>query len=201
MIGTQMVAKGLDFPNVTLVGVMSADQMLYSDDYRSYERAFSLLTQVVGRSGRGSIEGKAVIQTYTPENPTILLASKQDYDSFYENEIAMRKAMLYPPFSDICMLGFVGADEEKTRTSAAEFTKMLIDKAKKEYPSIPLRILGYSPATVSRMNNKYRYKCVMKFRNSKIFREMMAKLLIEYGRNKKLNEVAAYIDVNPDTIL
>ena len=201
MIGTQMVAKGLDFPNVTLVGVMSADQMLYSDDYRSYERAFSLLTQVVGRSGRGSIEGKAVIQTYTPENPTILLASKQDYDSFYENEIAMRKAMLYPPFSDICMVGFVGADEEKTRTSAAEFTKMLIDKAKTEYPSIPLRILGYSPATVSRMNNKYRYKCVMKFRNSKIFREMMAKLLIEYGRNKKLNEVAAYIDVNPDTIL
>ena len=78
---------------------------------------------------------------------------------------------------------------------------MLIDKAKKEYPSIPLRILGYSPATVSRMNNKYRYKCVMKFRNSKIFREMMAKLLIEYGRNKKLNEVVAYIDVNPDTIL
>lgn len=93
-----MVAKGLNFPNVTLVGVLSADQMLYSDDYRSYERAFSLLTQVVGRSGRGNLEGKAIIQTFTPDNPTIMLAAKQDYDSFYKNEILMRKAMLYPPF-------------------------------------------------------------------------------------------------------
>ncbi len=201
MIGTQMVAKGLDFPNVTLVGVMSADQILYSDDYRSYERAFSLLTQVVGRSGRGSMEGKAVIQTFTPENPTILLASKQDYESFYENEIVMRKAMLYPPFSDICMVGFVGADEEKTRNSAAKFTEMLIKKAKTEYPDIPLRILGYSSASVSRINNKYRYKCIMKFRNSASFREMMSKLLTDYGRDKSLNDVAAYIDINPDTIL
>lgn len=98
LIGTQMVAKGLDFPNVTLVGVINADQMLYSDDYRSYERAFSLLTQVVGRSGRGDSKGVAVIQTSTPENYVIGLSAKQDYDTFYKGEIGVRKALLYPPF-------------------------------------------------------------------------------------------------------
>ena len=92
MLGTQMVAKGLDFPRVTLVGVISADQQLYNDDYRSLERAFALLTQVVGRSGRGAIKGRAVIQTLTPENPVIRLAAKQDYDAFYQTEILLRKS-------------------------------------------------------------------------------------------------------------
>ncbi len=201
MIGTQMVAKGLNFPNVTLVGVLSADQMLYSDDYRSYERAFSLLTQVVGRSGRGDLQGKAIIQTFTPENPTILLASKQDYDSFYKNEILLRKAMLYPPFSDICMVGFVGENEKKTENAAHEFTKLLIERAKGEYSHIPLRVLGYSSATINRINNKYRYKCVMKFRNSPDFRKMLSDLLITYGKDKRFSSVTAYVDINPDTIL
>lgn len=201
MIGTQMVAKGLNFPNVTLVGVLSADQMLYSDDYRSYERTFSLLTQVVGRSGRGGLAGKAIIQTYTPENPTILLAAKQDYDSFYKNEILLRKAMLYPPFSDICMVGFVGEDNYKTETAAKEFTEILVKTAKEEYPNIPLRVLGYSPASINRVNNKFRYKCVMKFRNSPDFRKMMSQLLIDFEKNKKHKNVTAYIDINPDMIL
>lgn len=201
MIGTQMVAKGLNFPNVTLVGVLSADQMLYSDDYRSYERTFSLLTQVVGRSGRGGLAGKAIIQTYTPENPTILLAAKQDYDSFYKNEILLRKAMLYPPFSDICMVGFVGEDNYKTETAAKEFTEALVKTAKEEYPNIPLRVLGYSPASINRVNNKFRYKCVMKFRNSPDFRKMMSQLLIDFEKNKKHKNVTAYIDINPDMIL
>ena len=99
MLGTQMVAKGLDFPNVTLVGVLSADQSLYSGDFKSYERTFSLLTQVVGRAGRNQHNGFAVIQTFTPENPIINLAAKQDYDSFYADEIILRKALLYPPFA------------------------------------------------------------------------------------------------------
>lgn len=201
MIGTQMVAKGLNFPKVTLVGVLSADQMLYSDDYRSYERAFSLLTQVVGRSGRGDLEGRAIIQTFTPENPTILLAAKQDYDSFYRNEILLRKAMLYPPFSDICMVGFVGDNEDKTQQSAKEFTKMLIDKANKEYPNMPLRVIGYSPAAINKINNKFRYKCVMKFRNSSDFRKMLSQLLIAYGKDRRFSSVTAYVDINPDTIL
>jgi len=201
MIGTQMVAKGLNFPNVTLVGVLSADQMLYSDDYRSYERAFSLLTQVVGRSGRGDLEGKAIIQTFTPDNPTIILAAKQDYDSFYQNEILLRKAMLYPPFSDICMVGFVGENEEKTRLGAEYFTQQLIDKAHREYPSLPLRVLGSSSASINRVNNKFRYKCVLKFRNSQEFRTMMSQLLTDFGKEKKFAAVTAYVDINPDTIL
>ncbi len=201
MIGTQMVAKGLNFPNVTLVGVLSADQMLYSDDYRSYERAFSLLTQVVGRSGRGGLSGKAIIQTYTPENPTILLAAKQDYDRFYKNEILLRKAMLYPPFSDICMVGFVGEDNYKTETAAKEFTETLVKTAREKYSNIPLRVLGYSPASINRVNNKYRYKCVMKFRNSPDFRRMMSQLLSDFGKNKNHQKVTAYVDINPDVIL
>lgn len=201
MIGTQMVAKGLNFPNVTLVGVLSADQMLYSDDYRSYERAFSLLTQVVGRSGRGDLEGKAVIQTFTPNNPTIMLAAKQDYDSFYQNEILLRKAMLYPPFSDICMVGFVGENDAKTRRGAEHFTQLLIDKARQEYSKIPLRVLGASSASINRINNKYRYKCVLKFRNCADFRKMMSQLLIEFGKDKAYAGVTAYVDINPDSIL
>lgn len=201
MIGTQMVAKGLNFPNVTLVGVLSADQMLYSDDYRSYERAFSLLTQVVGRSGRGDLEGKAVIQTFTPNNPTIMLAAKQDYDSFYQNEILLRKAMLYPPFSDICMVGFVGENDAKTRRGAEHFTQLLIDKARQEYSEIPLRVLGASSASINRINNKYRYKCVLKFRNCADFRKMMSQLLIEFGKDKAYAGVTAYVDINPDSIL
>lgn len=201
MIGTQMVAKGLDFPNVTLVGVLSADQMLYTDDYRSYERAFSLLTQVVGRCGRGDFPGRAIIQTYTPENPTILLASKQDYDAFYKGEISMRRAMLYPPFSDICMIGFVGSNQKKTESCASLFSSLLINKAKIEYKDIPLRVLGFSPAVISKLNNKFRYKTVLKFRNSLRFREMMSTLLTEAGKDKRFADVTIYLDINPDSIL
>ena len=201
MIGTQMVAKGLNFPNVTLVGVLSADLMLYADDYRSYERTFSLLTQVVGRSGRGELKGKAVIQTFTPNNDTILLASQQDYDKFYENEIMLRKAMLYPPFSDICMVGFTGDSEPLTCESAKTFTEYFIQTAEKNYKNLPLRVIGYSPATVSRINNKYRYKCVIKCRNSKSFRQLLSDTLNIFADNKKFSRITAYVDINPDTIL
>lgn len=201
MIGTQMVAKGLDFPNVTLVGVLSADQILYSNDYRSYERTFSLLTQVVGRAGRGKLKGKAIIQTFTPDNETIMLASKQDYDSFYKSEILLRKAMLYPPFSDICMIGFVGDNEAKTAEAAKYFTENLIQLAKTEYSDMPLRVIGYSPATINKISNKFRYKCLMKFRNSSDFRRMISDLLITYGKNKRFSKVSIYVDVNPDTII
>ena len=166
LIGTQMVAKGLDFPNVTLVGVINADQMLYSDDYRSYERAFSLLTQVVGRSGRGDSKGVAVIQTSTPENYVIGLSAKQDYDTFYKGEIGVRKALLYPPFSDICLIGYQGIIEGATIKCANAFQNALINKIKTNYSSMPLRVLGPSQAYVYKVNNKYRYKTIIKCRNS-----------------------------------
>ena len=112
MLGTQMVAKGFNFPNVTLVGVLLADQTLFSDDFRSYEKTFSLLTQVIGRSGRGENKGKAIIQTFSPEHSIINLAKEQNYEKFYNSEIQMRKVMLYPPFSNICIIGFVGKNEK-----------------------------------------------------------------------------------------
>lgn len=201
MVGTQMVAKGLDFSNVTLVGVLSIDQMLYTEDYRSYERTFSLLTQVVGRSGRGEHAGRAIIQTFTPENPTILLAARQDYEGFYQGEIAMRKAMLYPPFADLCMVGFVGEKEEKVHRAADAFTRQFISLAQTQYSTIPLRVLGASAASITKINNKYRYKMVLKCRNTKTFRNLLSALLREFGANRTYSDVTVYADMNPDTII
>ncbi len=201
MIGTQMVAKGLDFERVTLVGVLLADQMLYGDDFRSYERAFSLLTQVVGRSGRGEYSGRAIIQTMTPENPVIAMAAEQDYRQFYKNEIAVRRAMLYPPFSDICMVGFVGAFEDVTRDMASCFVRMLRERAQSQYPGLPLRVLGPSPAAVNRVKGKYRYRLIIKCRNSAQFRELLSSLLTDIGRMKQFAKITAFADMNPDNIM
>ena len=201
MIGTQMVAKGLDFPNVTLVGVLSADQTLYSDDFRSYERAFALLTQVVGRSGRGENTGRAVIQTFTPENPVIRLAAAQDYESFFQSEIQMRKAMLYPPFVDICVIGFAGVNQNKTEEAAKYFFTILKKMAEVEYSRLPLRVVGPSSASIAKISNKYRYKIIVKFRNDKNFREMLSRLLVYFGKRREFSEETAYADVNPDIIM
>lgn len=197
LIGTQMVAKGLNFPNVTLVGVLNADRMLYSDDYRSYENAFSLITQVVGRSGRGEQKGTAIIQTFTPENPIIALAAKQNYDEFYKTEIAIRKAMLYPPFVNICLVGFVGADRTKTQKSAEHFLELLKEIALKKYPNMPLRVLGPSTALVSKVSNKYRYKIIIKCKNGKDFRSMMSELLTSFKKATYGKDVAVYADMHP----
>ena len=197
LIGTQMVAKGLDFPNVTLVGVLSADQMLYSDDYRSFERAFSMLTQVVGRSGRGKYKGRAIIQTYTPENSIIELSSHQDYDAFYADEIEIRKAMTYPPFSDILLIGFLGENKANTISCSNEFISRLKELCAGEYSDLPIRALGPSPALVSKVNNKYRYKIIVKSRNCEKLRILMSELLKEFGKNKKYQDVTVYADLKP----
>ncbi len=197
LVGTQMVAKGLDFPNVTLVGVLNADRMLYLDDYRSYENTFSLLTQVVGRSGRGKDKGRAIIQTFTPENPIIALAARQDYDAFYQSEIGIRKAMLYPPFASICMVGFVAENAKLAETAAMAFTAMMTDMIKADYSDIPLRVLGPSQAAVFKVSNKYRYKLILKCRNDNRFREMLSRMLIGFSSDKKLNGVTVYADMDP----
>lgn len=196
LVGTQMVAKGLDFPNVTLVGVLNTDQMLYADDYRSYERSFSLLTQVVGRSGRGKSKGMAVIQSYTPDNMIISMAANQDYNTFYNTEINVRKAMLYPPFADICMIGFVGENQTQTLKAANSFLQSFIKLARNEFPRLPLRILGPSPALVVKVSNKFRYKLIVKCRNTKDFRKMLSMLLTEFGNNKEYSSITAYADMN-----
>ena len=155
LLGTQMVAKGLDFENVTLVGVLSADQMLYLSDYRAHERTFSLITQVVGRSGRGSKPGRAVIQTLTPQSEVIQLAARQDYDSFYAREIALRRLSQSPPVCDLISLTVFGEDETavlrgcvKLRAALEQYLADLGD----------VRILGPAPAAVSRVNNRYFYR-------------------------------------------
>lgn len=196
LVGTQMVAKGLNFPNVTLVGVLNTDQMLYADDYRSYERSFSLLTQVVGRSGRGDSKGMAVIQTYTPDNLIISMAARQDYDTFYHTEINIRQAMLYPPFADICLVGFVGENQQLTLKAANAFLQEFITLAKAEYSKLPLRLLGPSPALVVKVSNKYRYKLIIKCKNNHPFRKLLSSVLVRFGNNREFAKVTAYADMN-----
>lgn len=201
MIGTQMISKGLNFSNVTLVGVLSADQALYSDDFRSYERAFSLITQVVGRSGRGDAKGKALIQTYTPENPIIALSAKQDYELFYEEEIKIRKEMLYPPFVDLCMVGFIGNKEKTVLRSCEEFFEGFRTIAHKEYKDIPLRIFRPSAANVNKICGNYRFKMIVKCKNDNRFREMMSKLMMMYEKDLNKKGVGIFVDINPEFIL
>lgn len=200
MVGTQMVAKGLDFENVTLVGVLSADQTLYSDDFRSNERTFDLLTQVVGRAGRGKLPGRAIIQTFVPENPVLHLAAKQDYFSFAKRELAYRKALLYPPFVDLLVIGFVGDEDKLTRLAAERFLQELSMLAEREYSQLPLRVLRPSPAAIARVGGKYRYKLIIKCRNGPRFREMIARLLTGFAGIREFQRVTVYADPNPDRI-
>lgn len=201
MIGTQMVAKGLDFPDVTLVGVLSADQSLYDDDFRSYERTFSLLTQVVGRSGRGNLKGKAIIQTITPDSEIISLAAAQNYELFYKNEIAFRRALVYPPFCDICVIGFAGVNEAEVKRGAQDFFEELKVKVSEEYESLKLIIMGPSPAKIVKLSNKFRYRIIVKCRMSSATRTLFGTLLMSFYRNKRHKNVTAFIDVNPDDVM
>lgn len=201
LLGTQMVAKGLNFPTVTLVGVISADQTLYSDDFRAYERAFSLLTQVTGRSGRGDKAGRAVIQTFTPENPLFDQSAKQDYDAFFEEEIARRRMLTYPPFCDICEVCFSGQSEARVKSCTQLFFEMLVSLCRTDCPDMPLKVLNPSPATVAKMGNRYYYRLIIKCRNDKQFRGFLARLLREYALDKATRGVTATADINPAALV
>ena len=176
MLGTQMIAKGLDFPNVTLVGVLSADSSLFGDDFRSYEKTFSLLTQVVGRCGRADKKGRAFIQTYSPENRVIEFAAHQNYEAFYEYELANRRIMLYPPFCDICAAGFTGEDERAVVDCARAFIARLGGLAT-GLERMPLRVIGPAPSSVVRVGGRYRYKVIIKCVNNRRFRALMREAL------------------------
>jgi primosomal protein N' (replication factor Y) len=198
MLGTQMIAKGLNFPNVTLVGVVSIDKALFTGDFRSYERTFSLITQVAGRSGRGEKPGKAYIQTFVPDHYVINLAAKQDYDEFYEQESAMRKALLYPPYCDICAVNFSSVMESRAIEGSKFFTQTMRDYIVKNNLKIPLRVLGPSPCTLGRINNKYRYRLIIKCRVSRQLHDMISSCIAEFMKNRSFGEVRISADINGD---
>lgn len=198
LLGTQMVAKGLNFENVTLVGVISADQSLYNDDYRSLEKTFALLTQVVGRSGRGKYPGRAVIQTTAPEHPVIRMAAAQDYEAFYETEIQSRRLMVYPPYCDICAVGLTGINEEAVGAASRSFLQKLKEANSGEYSDQKMIVLGPMPARVPRISGKYRYRLVIKCKNSTRFREMLRGLLTEFEKEAAAKKVSVYVDIDPD---
>lgn len=201
LVGTQMVAKGLDFPNVTLAAVVNADQSLYNYDYRSVETTFDLIMQVVGRSGRGEKKGIAVIQTQTPDNPIIALAAKQDYKSFYETESEIRKLMVYPPYCDLCLVGFVSAREENALGGANKFLSELKIKNQSAYREQKLIVLGPAPAKVVKANNKYRYRLIIKCKNSHRFREMIREILCKISSDKEMKNTTVFADINPVDIM
>ncbi len=201
LLGTQMVAKGLDFENVTLVGVINADQQLNNDDFRSQERTFDLLTQVVGRAGRGQFEGTAIIQTCNPENDVIQIAARQDYDAFFNDELKTRKMLIYPPYCDICLIGFVGENEPKVRVASQKLADRLKEKLSGEYNDLKIIALGPMTARVSKISNKFRYRLILKCKNTKRFRALMSEMLKYTGTDKAFNDVSVYIDINPENIL
>ena len=202
LLGTQMVAKGLDFANVTLVGVISVDSLLYNDDYRALERTFSLLTQVVGRSGRGVLEGKAIIQTTAPENDVLTMAAQQDYLQFYRTEIGVRKTLIYPPYCDLCVAVFSGEDELFVRGAAKLFLDLLKSALRDPaYRQEKLIVLGPAPARVFRVSGKYRFRLILKCKNSTRFRAMLSSLLRRVGKDKRFANVTTVIDINPESMV
>lgn len=197
MVGTQMVAKGLDFEDVTLVGVLGIDSLLFAQGFRAYENVFSLITQVVGRSGRAKDPGFAIIQTTDPDNPVLNLAAAQDYDAFFEQEIAYRKLGLYPPFCGLCVIGFAGAKEIETARAAARFAALLGQLAAKQ-PDLPLRVLGPTPGSIEKINDTYRYKLTIKCRNDRRFRDLVRSALELYEQEKLPSKATVAVDLHSD---
>ena len=197
LLGTQMVAKGLDFENVTLVGVLSADISLYVDNYQAAERTFSLLTQVVGRAGRGGKTGRAVIQTYTPGNDVIRCAARQDYDAFYESEIRMRRLRRYPPFADLFTVTVSGTEEGRVLRAAVSVRETLRQLCRRpELAAGEPEVLGPAPAPVVKVNNRFRYRCTLVGKNDKATREMLAWLQKDFAKDSANRGMNLFVDHN-----
>ena len=197
MVGTQMVAKGLDFEDVTLVGVLGIDSLLFAQGFRAYETVFSLITQVVGRSGRAKDPGFAIIQTTDPDNPVLNLAAAQDYDAFFEQEIAYRRLGLYPPFCGLCVIGFAGGKEVEVARAAARFSALLGQQAARQ-PDLPLRVLGPTPGNIEKINDTYRYKLTIKCRNDRRFRDLVRETLGLYEQEKLPSKASVVVDLHSD---
>ncbi|MCL2018532.1 MAG: primosomal protein N' [Oscillospiraceae bacterium] len=201
MVGTQMVAKGLDFENITLVGVLAIDKALYAGDYLGYEKTFSLITQVVGRSGRGNKKGRAYIQTFTPDHYVLNLAAAQDYPEFYEQEADVRKALIFPPFCDIFLIGFWAVDENVSETAAKKFLKILregLNPLKTE--KIPYRVLGPGKSGIGRIGGKFRHRLIIKCKNNKLFRSVISDALKTAYGDPDFKYAGIYVDINGEIL-
>ncbi len=198
MIGTQMIGKGLDFPNVTLVGVLSVDKALYAGDFRSYERTFSLITQVVGRGGRGGSRGRAILQTFIPEHYIMNLAAAQDYKGFYNEEIAIRRAMIFPPLCDMCIFCFSGNEDITVRLGAEAVLRLMNGRLREIQPKTPVRVLGPVRCSYGRINGKYRYRIIMKCKNTAEMRGFISGILTESAKLKEMRNTSLYADMNGD---
>jgi len=196
LVGTQMVAKGLNLPDVTVVGVLDADLSLYTDSYRAAETTFNMLTQVVGRAGRGDSPGLAVIQTLQPEHQVIRMAAKQDYDSFYNLEIQLRKIQKAPPFGDLLTVTFTGQEETAVLRGAAKFRDSLIPWLNQLPDSTEYVLLGPAPCAVPKINYNFRYRLTLRGKLTKPLRGMVAHLLQQFSQDKMNRGVSAFADVN-----
>lgn len=198
LCGTQMIGKGLDFPNVTLVGVVSVDKALFAGDYRSYERTFSLVTQVVGRGGRGKTAGRAILQTHMPDHYVLNLAAAQDYDRFYTEELALRRALMFPPVCDLCVIGFSGIREDRVRIASERFVGILAETVKQCALKLPLRVLGPVEAGYGKLNGKYRRRLLLKCKNTAEMRGFIRSLLEQAYSDKAFTDVSVFADMNGD---
>ena len=197
LIGTQMVAKGLNLPDVTLVGVLDADLSLYSGGYRAGETTFNMLTQVVGRAGRGDTPGRAMIQTLVPEHQVIKLAAKQDYDGFYDLELGLRRVQNVPPFGDVGLITFIGEDEAAVLRGAAKFRDSLTACLKQTaYAGERCTVLGPAPCPVPKINYHFRYRLTLRCTMTKNLRALLAHLLREFHKDNTNRNVSAFIDIN-----
>ena len=197
LLGTQMVAKGLDFEKVTLVGFLGIDSLLFGQGFRAYESVFRLITQVVGRGGRAALPGRALIQTSVPDHPVLQLAAAQDYKGFYREEITFRRFSLYPPFCSFVVVGFIGDQEGAVFIAAQRFGALLGQHAAQK-PNIPLRILGPAPMNITMLNNKFRYKLTLKCRNDAAFRALLHETLDAYDAEKLPQKASVILDFNSD---
>ena len=197
LIGTQMVAKGLNLPDVTLVGVLDADLSLYSGSYRAAETTFNILTQVVGRAGRGEFAGRAMIQTLVPNHQVIRLAAKQDYDSFYDLEVNLRRVQNVPPFADVATVTFTGQEEAMVLRGSAKFRDSLIACLNQPpYTEETCTVLGPAPCAVPKINYNFRYRLTLRCAMTRQLRWLLAHLLREFSKDKANRGISAFIDVN-----
>lgn len=196
LLGTQMITKGLNFENVTLVGVLYADQAIFCENYKASENAFSLITQVIGRSGRGSKTGRAVIQTYSPNNTIIRSAAMQDYDKFFENELALRKSRNLPPFTDIFSLTVLADDEICALNACAGICSKAKYVLQSEYSDLKARVLGPAPASIVKLNGRYRYKIIMCTENNKRSRDLFSRLIRDFMKDNKNKGMSIIPDIN-----